>query len=195
MQKPEDTSAPADSRRTFLCRAVGVGGAVVAAAAVLPSLVVFVAPGASDATAGKSGADSWLDLGAIDRFEIAAAPTRVVLKADRRDAWHAQPDAPLGTVYVQRTGPNEFQVLSAICTHLGCLVTTGDKGFVCPCHGAVFGADGALVPGAERPNPAPRGLDSLAWRIAPANNHLQVRWQRFELNIPEKRPLGGGEVA
>jgi Rieske Fe-S protein len=194
MHSPEDSSAPADSRRTFLCRAVGIGGAVVAAAAVLPSLVVFVAPGVDGGAADAASPDAWLDLGAVDRFAIGSPPTRVVLKADRRDAWHARPDAPLGTVYVQRTGPNEFQVLSAICTHLGCLVATVEKGFVCPCHGAVFNADGSLVAGGERPNPAPRALDALAWRIAPTNQHLQVQWQRFELNIPEKRPLGGGEV-
>jgi cytochrome b6-f complex iron-sulfur subunit len=43
--------------------------------------------------------------------------------------------------------------MSLVCTHLGCIVATTEKGFSCPCHGSVFDRDGAIAGG-----PAPRGL-------------------------------------
>jgi len=49
-----------------------------------------------------------------------------------------------------------FAVASAVCTHLGCTVGyfQNDARFHCPCHGSVFGADGAVAHG-----PAPRPLE------------------------------------
>jgi Rieske Fe-S protein len=44
---------------------------------------------------------------------------------------------------------DEVKVLGAKCSHLGCLVIWDDNadGFLCPCHGAVFAADGTAVRG------------------------------------------------
>lgn len=47
--------------------------------------------------------------------------------------------------------------ISAICTHLGCIVRPSRDGFVCPCHGSRFDAAGAVTKG-----PAPKGLVWLA---------------------------------
>ncbi|HOL92837.1 MAG TPA: ubiquinol-cytochrome c reductase iron-sulfur subunit [bacterium] len=47
--------------------------------------------------------------------------------------------------------------LSLICTHLGCIVGEGEKGFVCPCHGSRFDPEGRVIGG-----PAPRNLPWLA---------------------------------
>ncbi len=46
-----------------------------------------------------------------------------------------------------------FYAISAICTHLGCVVAQDDQGFHCPCHGSVFDPDGNVTAG-----PAPRTL-------------------------------------
>jgi cytochrome b6-f complex iron-sulfur subunit len=43
--------------------------------------------------------------------------------------------------------------MSMVCTHLGCVVTESDGGFMCPCHGSKFDAEGTVLGG-----PAPRGL-------------------------------------
>ena len=52
---------------------------------------------------------------------------------------------------------NQFHVISATCTHLGCTVEWNARQdeFDCPCHGSKFKADGMAFAG-----PAPR---SLAW--------------------------------
>jgi cytochrome b6-f complex iron-sulfur subunit len=57
-------------------------------------------------------------------------------------------------VFISRRAEG-FLAVSAVCTHLGCIVTREPRGFVCPCHGSVFDADGAVIAG-----PAPT---ALAW--------------------------------
>ena len=49
-----------------------------------------------------------------------------------------------------------YAAFSLVCSHLGCLVKwEGDKNeFVCPCHGAIFNANGQVVSG-----PPPTGLE------------------------------------
>ncbi len=46
--------------------------------------------------------------------------------------------------------------ISAICTHLGCLVNQVDWGFQCPCHGSRYNEHGKVIRG-----PAPRSLEWL----------------------------------
>ena len=51
-----------------------------------------------------------------------------------------------------------FAALSAVCTHLGCVVRwkKGRRQFFCPCHGGRFDVDGRVLGG-----PAPRPLAKL----------------------------------
>lgn len=65
-------------------------------------------------------------------------------------------------VFVLRNG-NNFRALSAICTHLGCIVTHNDNGFVCPCHGSKFDNIGNVLSG-----PAPKALEWLKIGITPS---------------------------
>lgn len=44
--------------------------------------------------------------------------------------------------------------ISAICTHLGCIVSPAEWGFQCPCHGSQFNENGKVIGG-----PAPRPLE------------------------------------
>ncbi len=63
---------------------------------------------------------------------------------------------PTHRLFVMRER-NQFHVISATCTHLGCTVEWKDKlsEFHCPCHGSKFKVDGIPFAG-----PAPR---SLSW--------------------------------
>lgn len=49
---------------------------------------------------------------------------------------------------------NGLFAISAICTHLGCIVSSAEFGFQCPCHGSQFNRDGNVIGG-----PAPRPLE------------------------------------
>jgi cytochrome b6-f complex iron-sulfur subunit len=57
-------------------------------------------------------------------------------------------------VVVVRTGADSFTVLSATCTHLGCLVSyqDADRELVCPCHGGRYDLGGNVLGG---PPPEP----------------------------------------
>ena len=55
-----------------------------------------------------------------------------------------------------------FRSLSAICTHLGCIVKQVQDGFICPCHGSRFDTTGNVIAG-----PAPKPLEWLKVDMAP----------------------------
>ncbi len=66
-----------------------------------------------------------------------------------------------GRVFIV-SSPDGFVVLSAVCSHLGCLVNynKGKKEFQCPCHGGRYDLTGRNIAG---PPPAP--LTKLPYRI------------------------------
>jgi cytochrome b6-f complex iron-sulfur subunit len=71
-------------------------------------------------------------------------------------------------VYIVRM-PEGFYVVSAICTHLGCITQwKQDLDLIaCPCHGSRFKKDGSLVNG-----PAPHPLSHFAIRLMPEGDLL-----------------------
>ncbi len=68
---------------------------------------------------------------------------------------------PGRNIFVSRGEQGVFAI-SAVCTHLGCIVAPSPTGFDCPCHGSRFDAMGRVVGG-----PAPRALDWLKVAKAP----------------------------
>ena len=129
---------PSDSpvqRRTFLLAIAGVLGGLLAAAAGWP-LLRFLAP--PDGEAGGSGvklAKSAVKAGGAHFFQFRGKPAVLL-----------QPS------------PGEYVALSAVCTHLGCVVQWQEAQgeFICPCHGGRFSAAGVVLGG-----PPPRPLESL----------------------------------
>ena len=65
-------------------------------------------------------------------------------------------------VIVIRESETNFLTVSAICTHLGCIVKWDDatQTLECPCHAARFGKDGAVLAG-----PPQSGLPVFATRV------------------------------
>jgi len=63
-----------------------------------------------------------------------------------------------------------YYAVSAVCPHLGCIVSENARadGFTCPCHGSKFDAAGKLLRG-----PSPRGLYWLEMSLA-ADGSLMV---------------------
>jgi len=54
------------------------------------------------------------------------------------------------------------RAMSAVCTHLGCVLETTEDGFQCPCHGSRFNDIGRVLSG-----PAPRSLAYFKVDVAP----------------------------
>jgi cytochrome b6-f complex iron-sulfur subunit len=52
-----------------------------------------------------------------------------------------------GKLFVYRDHEG-ISAVSAICTHLGCVVEKSDEGFLCPCHGSCYNDAGEVVSGA-----------------------------------------------
>jgi cytochrome b6-f complex iron-sulfur subunit len=59
---------------------------------------------------------------------------------------------------VLQARPGEYLALSAVCTHLGCVVQWQEAQgeFLCPCHGGRFASNGTVLAG-----PPPRPLENL----------------------------------
>lgn len=67
------------------------------------------------------------------------------------------------TAVLVRTQAGELLALSAVCTHLGCIVQweKEKQGFLCPCHAGHYSAEGAVVSG-----PPPRPLSKIPFAVA-----------------------------
>jgi menaquinol-cytochrome c reductase iron-sulfur subunit len=88
------------------------------------------------------------------------------------------------SVYVVKRSDTDIVVYSPVCPHLGCQVFFDrlKKEYVCPCHGSVFGSDGARISG-----PTPRGLDVLPSKIDQGG--VWVQWVQYQPGIAAKTPV------
>lgn len=140
-------------RRLFLERIVKTTWSVIAAALAVVAGVPVVAPGFARRR------ERWFPAISVADLETDA-PTAVPLRILREDGYRQAIDRPV--VFVIRRNDTDIRVLSATCTHLGCLVSwdPDETQFKCPCHGGMFDAAGRVVSGPPR-----RSLPALDARI------------------------------
>lgn len=149
----KEMSQPSPGRRDFMRAAVfGIGGLITAALG-LPAVAYIVGP------ALKKASDLWIRLGAISKVELDS-PTLFKTTVETETGWINTEEEI--SAYVLTTNGQDFEVLSNVCTHLGCRVRwiADDDRFYCPCHNGVFARDGSVVSG-----PAPRALDRFASKV------------------------------
>ena len=142
----DSQSTPPAQRRTFLFVVAGGLGSLLAVAAGWP-LLRFLAPPDGAGEGGQvSVPRSAVKAGAAHFFQYRGKPA-VALQAK----------------------PGEYVALSAVCTHLGCVVQwqEGQGEFLCPCHGGRFSAAGVVLAG-----PPPRPLELLP--VAIAGDQLRI---------------------
>ena len=147
--KPERSPA----RRDFMKAAVvGIGG-LISAAIGLPAVAYVIGP------ALKRTSDLWIRLGAISKVELGS-PTLFKTTVETETGWINTEEEI--SAYVLTQNGQDFDVMSNICTHLGCRVRwiADDDRFYCPCHNGVFAKDGSVVAG-----PPPRPLDRFENKI------------------------------
>lgn len=128
------------SRRKFLLSCLAGLGAAGAAAAAYPVLK-YLAPYQTD-----------------DRGAKVSFPEAEVSPDEARFF-----DFQGSTGVVVRTKSGQFVALSAICTHLGCIVQweKDRQDFLCPCHAGRYAPDGTVIAG-----PPPRPLPKLPISVA-----------------------------
>ncbi len=163
-------------RRSFLGMLVGSISAFVGGLMAVPLFRFAAWP-----MFHRGGAADWFALGPADSFK-GDSPVRAEIDVRKTDGWRVS--TAKQTVYVTRVD-GQLRVLSAICTHLGCVVPWDAevKRFVCPCHKGTFAADGARIEG-----PPPRGLDALPSKIEKGT--LYVKYQYFR-QLSSKREVIG----
>ncbi len=73
-------------------------------------------------------------------------------------------------VFIDKQGDG-LTAMSAVCSHLGCLVKweSNTNHFKCPCHGGTYDRAGNVVSG-----PPPRPLEKLHVRVNPQNAAIEV---------------------
>lgn len=130
-------------RRTFLGACLA-GLAVVGAAAIGWPLFRYLAPRSNKESAGKVviPAKDIAD-GEAKFFEYAGSSAVLVRKRD-----------------------GSLVALSAVCTHLGCIVQwqKDKQDFLCPCHGGHYSPDGVVTAG-----PPPKPLPGIPFVLDGAN--------------------------
>jgi|SRR5579872_573604 len=139
----EGMAGSARERRRFLRWFIQGAAALMAAITVIPGVGMVLAP----IVAGQRRRRRVLFRNPGD----ADAATFVAARYEGQEA-----TAP--GIFVRRLPNGGVEVLSARCTHAGCAVDwqAAENQFRCPCHGALYDANGKNVSG-----PAPRPLDHL----------------------------------
>ncbi len=122
-------------RRKFLFTMLGGLGALIGAASAWP-VFRFLAP--SDTGGGS-------DQVSVPRADVAVGKAHFF-------QFRSKP------AVILQPSPGDFIALSAVCTHLGCVVAWQEQAgeFLCPCHGGRFSAQGLVLGG-----PPPKPLESF----------------------------------
>jgi menaquinol-cytochrome c reductase iron-sulfur subunit len=171
-----------EPRREFFKKAscIVVGGAITAIP-IAAGIRVIMDPLRQKAAGGQR-----IKVATIDSLPKDGTPRKISILASRADAWNNFPDAPVGAIYLRRTGDNSVEALNVVCPHAGCFVDfrAEKKGFYCPCHNSLFAIDGKI---ADPKSPAPRGLDTLKTEIK--DNDIYVEFQNFHTGTKEKVPV------
>jgi len=161
-----DSTKDGATRRDFLYLTAGGMAAVGAGSATWP-LIDSMNP-AADTLALKTAE---VDISKIEPGQTIMAVWRgkpifihrrtpEEIKEIRAEDWQSLPDAQSDEARVEK-GRDEWLVLVAVCTHLGC-IPLGSKlgqpkgefgGWFCPCHGSHYDKSGRI-----RKGPAPKNL-------------------------------------
>jgi cytochrome b6-f complex iron-sulfur subunit len=131
-------------RRSFLNYFLGASLTAFGGVALYTGGLYLVPPGAFSAeTEG----------GEIVRFALSDLP----VGSAKMFRYKGEPSVAI------RVTEKDIRALSAVCTHLGCIVKwdAAKQQLVCPCHVAAFDVNGNVIGG-----PAPSPLQSMSARIA-----------------------------
>ena len=95
----------------------------------------------------KAKKQNWIKLNEVSNLTTNEVH-KVVIDFRGKDAWRRVEESK--TVYVLSKDGQNYTVLDATCTHLGCLVRwkEDNQHFSCPCHKGIFSKEGLVISGA-----------------------------------------------
>ena len=144
---------------------VGLAGAITACSSGGSSMSAAVADPATSSGMGASSPTS-----AAASAPASASPASSAMGGSAAGALTATSAIPVGggkifaaqTTVVTQPSAGEFKVFSAVCTHMGCIVSQIADGRIdCPCHGSEYSiTDGAVLAG-----PAPKPLPAKPFKV------------------------------
>jgi menaquinol-cytochrome c reductase iron-sulfur subunit len=166
------------SRRSFLGVLLGLGSFFIGALLSVPLIRFALFPLLRRTTELKSS-----PVGDLSTFSSLAEPVICTIRIEQVDGWRKAISEK--AVYVTKDSQGHLSVLSSICPHLGCTVPWNNdkKEFICPCHGAIYAADGSRIGG-----PSLRGMDTLETSVR--DGQLLVRFQYFRQLVSDKEVIG-----
>jgi menaquinol-cytochrome c reductase iron-sulfur subunit len=177
----DDPPAPAPGRRRLLQWVTGFLGAAVGGLLGVPAAWFLGHPLRRETV---HGGEEPIAVAELARLPEGIPVRATVVAPARYDAWVRIDHVALGAVWLIRRGTT-VTAYSSVCPHAGCFVDFADKKncFECPCHGSVFGLDGAVQDG-----PSPRPLDTLTVEVE--GGKVLVRYQRFRQATARKEAVG-----
>lgn len=155
-QDTRATRASRSTRRGVLAGVglVGLAGAVSACGSGGPSSSsAGTTVGAAPATTGAGSAPS-----------SASGGGGSTAGAQGGSALATTSEIPVGSgkiftsekIVVTQPNSGDFKAFSAVCTHMGCIVSTISNGTIdCPCHGSQYSISTGAVVGGPAPSPLP----------------------------------------
>ncbi len=172
------------TRRGFYRFLSMLGGNTVAIAMAVPGVRFLLDP-----LTKKGQERNLLSLARLSQLQ-PGKPQAFSIIEEKQDAWVKYPKEPVGSVWLVRQpdgAKEKVLAFSAECPHLSCSVTLSNdrQGFQCPCHGAMFGLDGA-----KKNAVSPRGMDGLEVDLSDDPDPvISVRFARFQPQSAEKKSL------
>lgn len=135
-------------RRTFIDYMLG-GGLMLWAAGILAPIISYLAPAQSHGPGVQT-----VSVGPENEF----------------GDWQSKTVAVEGHPVVVVRTPQGFHAVSAVCTHLGCIVHWDEKRkeIACPCHAGFFGVDGKVISG-------PPNRDLAEYGVVVINGEVLVK--------------------
>jgi Rieske Fe-S protein len=167
-----------EGRRSFLGVLLGLGSFFVGALLSVPLIRFALFPLIRRTTELKSS-----PVGELSEFSPLTEPVIRSIQIEQVDGWRKAVSEK--AIYVTKDSQGQLLVLTSICPHLGCTVPWNKEKnqFVCPCHGAIYAADGTRVSG-----PSLRGMDALETSVQ--DGQLLVRFQYFRQLVSDKEVIG-----
>lgn len=160
-------ASPEISRRDFVNAVIISIGALMGVVIGIPAVGYLIGPALN-----VKKNEAWVPLGPLVDYPIGT-PTFFSFTRSQVNGWEKTVNSY--GVFVVRKDDTHVQVLSNICTHLGCRVSwhTDLQHYVSPCHNGHFDIIGNVVSG-----PPPRPLDEFTTKIEAGS--LYILYPPFE---------------